>query len=226
MNKTEQEIFSLPSGQSKAEQALSGAERLKVAMQQVKTAEADRLDSMTDIREADIARLDLLLQELQPVFDAVPVEDEQWDFCLNKGMQPRLWLDSSAFVMIAKDRRSYCFVRDTRAGRLVLADDKDIKTIAEAVTRYIASRLLERERLMDMISFPETAAQTAHAEISPSEPVETSQTADDDARNKQSTLFSKMAWFAGGVVLGCMVLVLLNRFSGIKAAYLWQYLLH
>lgn len=208
MNKSEDDFTIYPSA-SVPEAHLSGEERLKAAIRQAKTAQADRLDSITDIRETDIARLELLLQDLQPVFDAVPATDEQWDFCLNKGMQPRLWLDASAFVMIARDRRSYRFVRDTRLGRIILADNKDIKVISEAVTRYIASRILERERLMDdWTSDVSVAAQQAAV-------AENSTEQSSSAEISENSALNKLLWFAGGALLGCLVLILALHYYGI-----------
>lgn len=208
MNKSEDDFTIYPSA-SVPEAHLSGEERLKAAIRNAKTAQADRLDSITDIRETDIARLELLLQDLQPVFDAVPATDEQWDFCLNKGMQPRLWLDASAFVMIARDRRSYRFVRDTRLGRIILADNKDIKVISEAVTRYIASRILERERLMDdwTSDVPVAAQQAAVAENSTEQ--------SSSAEISENSALNKLLWFAGGALLGCLVLILALHYYGI-----------
>ena len=205
MNKTEDDFTAYPS-LSQPEKDLSGEERLKAAMRQAKTAQADRLDSITDIKEADIARLELLLQDLQPVFDAVPAEDEQWDFYLNRGMQPRLWLDGSAFVMIARDRRNYRFVRDTRLGRIILAENKDIKTISDAVTRYIASRMLERERLMDDDRTSETVTDTAQQSVADAVPVEIT--------GSETSILVKLLWFAGGALLGCAALILILRLYG------------
>lgn len=208
MNKSEDDFTIYPSA-SVPEAHFSGEERLKAAIRQAKTAQADRLDSITDIRETDIARLELLLQDLQPVFDVVPATDEQWDFCLNKGMQPRLWLDASAFVMIACDRRSYRFVRDTRLGRIILADNKDIKVISEAVTRYIASRIVERERLMDdwTSEVPVAAQQPAVAENTAEQT--------NSAEISENPALIKLLWFAGGALLGCLMLILALHYYGI-----------
>jgi hypothetical protein len=50
---------------------------------------------------------------------------------------------------MARDRRTYRFVKDTRAGRVVLAEDTAIKPVADQVARYVAERMIERERLME-----------------------------------------------------------------------------
>lgn len=217
MNKTEDDFTAYPS-LPQPEKDLSGEERLMTAIRQAKTAQADRLDSISDIRETDIVRLELLLQDLQPVFDAVPATDEQWDFCLNKGMQPRLWLDASAFIMIGRDRRSYRFVRDTRSGRVVLSENKDIKVISDAVTRYIASRILERERLMDDLSF-QSVEQAGQQAVPMTEPLTI-------VEPKNSAVPAKLLWFAGGALLGCLVLIAVLHLYGVTLPFLWEAMPH
>lgn len=119
--------------------------RLVDAVRQVKIAAAERNDVVVDMKEADRARLDLLAQELRPVFDDVPADDERFDFALSSGLQPRLWIDATAHVMMGRDRRTYRFVRDTRMGRIILAESVSIEPIIDAVTLFIAERLHERE---------------------------------------------------------------------------------
>lgn len=119
--------------------------RLVEAVRQVKIEAAERSDVVVDMKEADRARLEILAQELQPVFDAVPADDERFDFAISSGLQPRLWIDATAHVMMGRDRRTYRFVRDTRIGRTLLAETSNIQPVLEAVTKYIAERLHERE---------------------------------------------------------------------------------
>lgn len=118
---------------------------LQRAVREVKIASAERSDVVIDMKEADRARLEILAQALQPVFDDVPLDDERFDFVISSGIQPRLWIDATAHVMMARDRRIYRFVRDTRLGRVILAQDDKVGAIEEAVTKYIAERLHERE---------------------------------------------------------------------------------
>lgn len=127
----------------------SGTRRLNDAVRAAKIAAADRGDVVVDMKEADRARLELLAQDLQPVFDEVPADDRQWDFVLSSGLQPRLWIDATSHVMMGRDRRTYRFVRDTRLGRVVMAESTSIAPISDAVTAYIADRLIERERMME-----------------------------------------------------------------------------
>jgi CRP-like cAMP-binding protein len=49
---------------------------------------------------------------------------------------------------MGRDKRQYRFLQDTRYGRTVLAESYDVPEIVQAVTRYVARRLVERERAL------------------------------------------------------------------------------
>ena len=145
--------------------------RLGDAIRGAQVAAADRGDVVIDMKEADLARIEILAQDLQPVFDEVPADDEQWDFAISTGLQPRLWIDATAHVMMGRDRRTYRFVRDTRLGRSVLAESPEVKPISDAVTTYIAERIVERQRMMEgervSLRSPAVAAPSGPAEPAP-----------------------------------------------------------
>lgn len=123
--------------------------RLADAMRDVKNNAADRADVLADIRETSCTRLELLAHELAPVFADVPADDPFFDFALSSGEQPRLWIDAVAHVVLARDRRTYRFVRDTRMGRVVMAETADVKAVVDQVTLYIAERMVERQRMIE-----------------------------------------------------------------------------
>lgn len=123
--------------------------RLSEVVREVKIAAAEREDVVVDMKEADRARLELLAEELVPVFDEVPDENEQFDFVISSGLQPRLWIDAVAHVHMGPDRRTYRFVRDTRQGRIVMAETGNMMSIADSVTHYIAERIVERQRFLE-----------------------------------------------------------------------------
>ncbi|MEO1749212.1 MAG: hypothetical protein AAFR27_11460 [Pseudomonadota bacterium] len=155
------------------------------AVRKVKIAAAERSDVVVDMKEADRARLEILAQHLRPVFDDVPADDDRFDFAISSGLQPRLWIDATAHVLMGRDRRLYRFVRDTRMGRITLAEDNAPEPVAEAITTYIAERLHERELAFsadDQIKSFRTGEPEArsvekkneHAAKLPDEPVEAS----------------------------------------------------
>lgn len=172
-----------------------GALRLANAVRQAKIAAADRGDSIVDVKEAELARLELLAVELQPVFDAVPDDVESWDFTISSGMQPRLWLDVTAFVMMGADRRTYKFVRESRQGRVVIAQSPDMKPISDSVTAYIADRLVEREQLLADGKAPDKVPVTAPVREAPVV--------------QSSGFWQAAAWFVTGAIVGAVLLFLI-----------------
>ena len=129
--------------------SVTNVRSLSDAVREMKNAAADRADVVVDMREASRTRLELLAQELQPVFDDVPKEDPTFDFVISSGEQPRLWIDAVAHVVMGRDHRTYRFLRDTRLGRVVMAENADLKPVADQVTRYIAERMVERQRVVE-----------------------------------------------------------------------------
>jgi Pyruvate/2-oxoacid:ferredoxin oxidoreductase gamma subunit len=69
-----------------------------------------------------------------------------FDRGISRGETPRLWLDAVAHVVMSRDQRVYRFVQDTRFGRKVLVESMHIGELTDAITRYVAQRLVERER--------------------------------------------------------------------------------
>jgi hypothetical protein len=143
-----------------AEQKSAAGSRLVEAIRDVRNAAADRDDVVVELREAQKMRLELLAAELQPIFADVP-HDAGFDFAISSGLQPRLWIDAVSHVTMGRDRRQYRFLRDTRLGRVVLAESHEIKPVADQVVRYIAERIVERERMLhgDVEAVPTTAGE-------------------------------------------------------------------
>lgn len=131
--------------------------KLSDAIRDVKNAFADRDDVVIDLREAHRMRLDLLAADLAPVFADVPADMDNFDFAVSSGLQPRLWIDAVSHVAMGRDRRTYRFLKDTRIGRVVLAESTDRKPVADSVTRYVAERIVERQRMMEGGAEPATA---------------------------------------------------------------------
>jgi hypothetical protein len=121
---------------------------LKAAVRQARIEAAERTGVVVDLRDAETARLELLNEALEAVFAEVPPEIELFDRGLSRGDVPRLWIDAIAHVAMGRDKRIYRFVQDTRYGRKVIAESPEISDVAQAVTRYIAGRLVERERAL------------------------------------------------------------------------------
>ena len=122
---------------------------LKRVLREVRIAHAERNDVIVELRETEQARLELLGEALEGVFDDLPQDHEQLLLGLLPGRPPRFWVDATSFVMMGRDRRTYQFVKDTRLGRTVLAENAGVEAIADAVTRYVAERIVEREQAVE-----------------------------------------------------------------------------
>lgn len=118
---------------------------LKSAVRKARVEQAERSDVVSDLRRAELARLELLHEAFKPILAQVPATVDLFDCGIAPGERPRLFVDMIAFVEMAHDKRTYRFVQDTRHGRVTVAEGDKIEPIVEAMTDYIARRLVERE---------------------------------------------------------------------------------
>src|SRR5437867_2644202 len=122
--------------------------RLRDALRQARIEAADRTGVVVDLRDAEVARLEILNEALDPLFAQVPDKVDLFDRGISQGETPRLWIDVVAHVLMGRDKRIYRFVQDSRFGRIVLAESHDVPVIVDAVTGYVARRMIEREHAM------------------------------------------------------------------------------
>src|SRR5450830_2061642 len=136
---------------------------LKSAVREARIEAAERSAVVVDLRDAEVARLELLNDALDSTFKDIPKDVELFDRGVSKGDVPRLWVDVIAHVEMGRDKRQYRFVQDTRYGRAVLAESYEVPEVAAAVTRYVARRLVERERaLADDAASQQSVTQKIH----------------------------------------------------------------
>ena len=127
---------------------------LKEAMRRARIESAEQSGVVVDLRDAELARLELLNEALDPVFAEIPADVDLFDRGISLGDTPRLWIDAVAHIGMGRDKRHYRLVQDGRYGRKLLAESTEIADIVDAVTHYIASRLIERERALTDKSLP------------------------------------------------------------------------
>jgi hypothetical protein len=129
--------------------------RLRDALRQARIEAADRTGVVVDLRDAEVARLEILNEALDPLFAQIPDSVDLFDRGISQGETPRLWIDVVAHVLMGRDKRIYRFVQDTRFGRIVIAESHDIAAIVDAVTDYVARRMIEREHALVATPAPE-----------------------------------------------------------------------
>jgi hypothetical protein len=133
---------------------------LKAAVREARIEAAERSAVVVDLRDAEVVRLELLNEALDPLFKDIPATVELFDRGISRGDVPRLWIDVIAHVEMGRDKRQYRFVQDTRYGRAVLAESYDVPDMVQAITKYVARRLVERERaLADDAAMGQASAQ-------------------------------------------------------------------
>jgi len=164
---------------------------LRDALRKARIEAADRTGVVVDLRDAEVARLEILNEALDPLFAQVPAEIDLFDRGISQGETPRLWIDVVAHIVMGRDKRIYRFVQDTRFGRIVLAESHDVPTIVDAVTDYVARRMVEREHALAPTEPPKPA------------PVET---------RRRSRFWS----FALGFVLGAVALFAFALFAALR----------
>src|SRR5262249_37828278 len=121
---------------------------LKDAVREARIEAAERSGVVVDLRDADVARLELLNEALDPLFKEIPGDIELFDRGVSKGDVPRLWIDVVTHVEMGRDKRQYRFMQDTRYGRAILAESYEVPALVHAITRYVARRMVERERAL------------------------------------------------------------------------------
>lgn len=128
--------------------------RLRDALRKARIEAADRTGVVVDLRDAEVARLEILNDALDSLFAEIPSGVDLFDRGISQGDTPRLWIDAVAHIAMGRDKRAYRFVQDTRFGRIVIAQSHDAATIVDAVTDYIARRMIEREHAMVVTPMP------------------------------------------------------------------------
>ncbi|HWG05451.1 MAG TPA: hypothetical protein VG271_10595 [Beijerinckiaceae bacterium] len=148
------------------------APSLKAAIRVARIENAERSEVVAELRGAEMARLEMLLEALEPVLAQVPKDIDLFDAAIAPGDHPRLFIDMIGFVEMGRDRRLYRFLQDTRHGRVTIAETEKLDKIVDAVTAYIARRLIEREKSLatDRPAASFTAAADAVAKPSTATP--------------------------------------------------------
>src|SRR6516225_7483423 len=165
---------------------------LKAAMHAARIEAAERTSVVVDLRDAEVARLELLNEALDPLFAEIPAGVDLFDRGISRGDTPRLWIDAVAHVAMGRDKRSYRFLHDSRFGRHVLAESHNIPDIVQAVTTYVARRLVERQRAL-----------AENPDLLADAPLE------EAARYHARRRWRALGWFALGLVGGAVALIVL-----------------
>ena len=142
------ESASPPSDNADAVHAPAAVATLKRAMRRARLDSAERAGVLSDQRAARLGRLEILQDELQPLVAQIPPDVDMFDVAILPSANPRLFIDMIGFVEMGRDPRLYRLVQDTRHNRILMAESEDLDTMVDAVTDYVARRLLERDKAL------------------------------------------------------------------------------
>jgi hypothetical protein len=120
---------------------------LHEAVRKARVEEAYRLDEAADLRDGEIARLELMKAELQAVFAEVPANDDRFTLMLVPSRPARLWVDLFTYVAIDETSGAYLFIRNSESGRRTLYSTASVSEMADRITTYMAREIVRRERL-------------------------------------------------------------------------------
>src|SRR5437667_11324199 len=132
-----------------AERPSEPPQRLKDALRKARVDQAERTGVVVDLHDAEVARLELLNEALDSLFDEIPSAVDLFDRGISRGETPRLWIDAVAHVAMGRDKRIYRCLQDTRYGRKVLAESVHVPGSVDAVRKYLAQRLIGGERALE-----------------------------------------------------------------------------
>jgi hypothetical protein len=119
---------------------------LREAVRQARIEEAGRLDQSADRRDSEIARLELLRAELEPVFADIPAGDDRFCLVLVPSRPARLWIDLFTYAAIDDQSGGYLFIRNSESGRRTLFSSPTQSEMADRIMDHMAREIVRRER--------------------------------------------------------------------------------
>src|SRR5207244_12263743 len=111
--------------------------RLRDALRKARIEAADRTGVVVDLRDAEVARLEILNEALDPLFAQIPDTLDLFDRGISQGETPRLWVDVVAHVAMGRDKRIYRFVQDTPFGPIAMAESQEHHALPQALTERV-----------------------------------------------------------------------------------------
>lgn len=125
---------------------MANYDRLTVALREARLAEAAKLESTMDLRDAKSLRLEALRAAVVPQLLGHPQALDLFDLNVQPGANPRLWIDLVSSVMMEPDPRTYRVMQDRDGQRETLFESRDLHETQVFLTRYLAHRLVIHDK--------------------------------------------------------------------------------
>lgn len=175
--------------------------RLARAIRDVRIGDIEQNGVIVELGDTERARLELLQEALNDVAAELPEDMDMLALQIVPGRKPRFWIDVTSFVEMGRDKRSFRFLKDTRLGRVTLAETTNIEQMADHVTHYLAERIVEREKAMEGDYLISKLSRSALGD-------DVAKAADVKSVNRESQSSGAVWWFLLGVLIGAIGLVL------------------
>ena len=85
---------------------------LQQVIREVQIAQAERDDVVVALHESERARLEMLVEALDGVFDGLDERQTEFALSILPTQPPRYWIDATTFVLLGRDRRTYRLVKE------------------------------------------------------------------------------------------------------------------
>ncbi len=168
------------------------------AIRDARVGDIEQSSVVIELGDTERARLEMLEEALVDVSKELPEDFDMLALQIVPGRKPRFWIDIVSFVEMARDKRSYRFLKDTRLGRVVVAESANVEGMADSITHYLAERVLEREKALEsdhLLQKMSQAAQPAGADAA-------------KAAERSEAGSGSIWWFLLGILVGAIGLVL------------------
>ena len=123
----------------------SKPDKLDTAISQARYAQGMHFDALKDRLDATTLRLEVLRLELDRLIEGREEAEKFIDLKLFAGDRPRLWIDLVTYVVMEPTPRHYRLLRDRSDSSEVLFETDNRAEMVDAITSYIASRIIVRE---------------------------------------------------------------------------------
>ncbi len=129
------------------------------ALRKARLAEAAQLDALQNVKEARSLRLAALRENLLPHLKGHPLAENFAELNIQPGETPRLWIDLISAVVVEPDTRRYRLEQERNGHRELLHETDNLQEMTQTVLRYIAHRVIAREKAAAGQAVPHTDSQ-------------------------------------------------------------------
>lgn len=162
-------------------------------LKDARLAEAAHLDAVLHVQDAKGLRLAALRSRIAPELEGYPEAHHMVELRVMPGEVPRLWIDLISSVVMAPDGRTYRLEQDGDGARRVLFETQNLETMAAEVLRFIAYRVIAREKL---------AATAAQSGFAPSQ----------EGYGLTAVIYIWLTGFTAGAAMLTILAILLKRY--------------